>query len=118
MTPRRALLLAGFKARERLGRNLGSGLSGLLFAARRPGTRSSYPGVRAYGFLRVPDPRLRPLLCRPLYGSEQEGPGFASWLERPRPAVTLIVDFEGAITANGESLPDAWIGGLTESYTS
>ena len=28
-----------------------------------------------------------------------------------------MVDFEGAITANGESLPDAWIGGLTESYT-
>ena len=68
-------------------------------------------------FLRAPDPRLRPLLYRPLYGFEQEAPGFASWLEPPRPAVTLMVDFEGAITANGESLPDAWIGGLTESYT-
>lgn len=65
----------------------------------------------------MPDPRLRPLLYRPLYGFEQEAPGFASWLEPPRPAVTLMVDFEGAITANGESLPDAWIGGLTESYT-
>jgi hypothetical protein len=54
---------------------------------------------------------------RPLYGFEQEDEGFASWLEPPRPAVTLMIDFEGSITANGEPLPDAWIGGLSQSYT-
>jgi len=68
-------------------------------------------------FLRLPDPRLRSLLYRPLYGFEQEDQGFASWLEPPRPAVTMMVDFEGAITANGQPLPDAWIGGLGQSYT-
>ncbi|HYB28623.1 MAG TPA: hypothetical protein VEF89_18560, partial [Solirubrobacteraceae bacterium] len=68
-------------------------------------------------YLRTPDVRLRPLLYRPLYGFEQQDQGFASWLEPPRPAVTLMVDFDGAITANGQPLPDAWIGGLSESYT-
>jgi AraC-like DNA-binding protein len=68
-------------------------------------------------FLRTPDLRLRPLLYRPLYGFEQENEGFASWLEPPRPAVTLMVDFEGSITANGEPLPNAWMGGLDQSYT-
>ncbi len=68
-------------------------------------------------FLRAPDLRLRPLLYRPLYGFEQRDQGFANWLEPPRPAVTLMVDFEGSITANGERLPDAWIGGLDQSYT-
>jgi AraC-like DNA-binding protein len=67
--------------------------------------------------MRAPDARLRPLLYRPLYGFEQQDQGFASWLEPPRPAVTLMVDFDGAITANGEPLPDAWIGGLNQSYT-
>ena len=68
-------------------------------------------------YLRMPDPRLRPLLYRPLYGFEQRDQGFASWLEPPRPAVTLMIDFEGAISADGEPLPDAWIGGLNQSYT-
>ena len=68
-------------------------------------------------FLRAPDPRLLPLLYRPLYGFEHKDEAFASWLEPPRPAVTLMVDFDGSITANGEPLPDAWIGGLAQSYT-
>lgn len=68
-------------------------------------------------FLRAPDLRLRSLLYRPLYGFEQQDQRFASWLEPPRPAVTLMVDFDGAITANGEPLPDAWLGGLNQSYT-
>ncbi len=66
---------------------------------------------------RVPDPRLQPLLYRPLYGFEQRDEPFASWLEPPRPAVTLMVDLDGAITANGEPLPDAWLGGLDDTYT-
>ena len=68
-------------------------------------------------FVRSPDPRLRPLLYRPLYGFEHQGETFGSWLEPPRPAVTLIVDFEGAITADGEPLPDAWVGGPSSAYT-
>lgn len=68
-------------------------------------------------FIRAGNPRLAPLLYRPLYGFEQEDQGFASWLEPPRPAVTLMVDLEGAITADGVQLPDAWIGGLEDSYT-
>ena len=96
----------------------GAGLSGLPFRGAATGGRAALVLACVHTrFLRAPDPRLRPLLYRPLYGFEQEAPGFASWLEPPRPAVTLMVDFEGAITANGESLPDAWIGGLTESYT-
>ena len=43
--------------------------------------------------------------------------GFASWLEPPRTQLTLMIDLDGAITADGERLPDAWIGGLEESYT-
>jgi len=67
--------------------------------------------------LRAPDPRLRPLLYRPLYGFELRGAGFSSWLEPPRPAVTLMIDLEGSITANGGLLPSAWIGGLGERAT-
>jgi AraC-like DNA-binding protein len=67
--------------------------------------------------IRAADPRLRPLLFRPLYGFEQQLAGFASWLEPPRPAVTLIVDLDGAISVDGEPLPDAWLGGLGDRYS-
>jgi len=66
--------------------------------------------------IRAADPRLRPLLFRPLYGFEQQQAAFTSWLEPPRPAVTMIVDFEGAISVDGEPLPDAWLGGLADRY--
>lgn len=74
------------------------------------GLRSSVRVIRAA------DPRLRPLLFRPLYGFEQREAGFTSWLEPPRPAVTLIVDLEGAISVDGKPLPDAWLGGLGDRY--
>jgi AraC-like DNA-binding protein len=67
--------------------------------------------------LRAPDRRLRPLLYRPLYGFELRRAGFSSWLEPPRPAVTLMIDVEGSITADGGVLPSAWIGGLCERPT-
>jgi AraC-like DNA-binding protein len=67
--------------------------------------------------LRAPDPRLGALLDRPLYGFELRRAGFSSWLEPPRPAVTLMIDLEGSITADGGSLPSAWIGGLGERPT-
>jgi AraC-like DNA-binding protein len=67
--------------------------------------------------VRAPHPRLAPLLYRPLYGFAQRQAGFSSWLEPPRPALTMIIDLEGTISANGEPLPDAWLGGLEESYT-
>ena len=66
--------------------------------------------------VRPPDPRLRPLLYRDLLGFEQDGATFSSWLEPPRPALTLIVDFEGEISADGAPLPGAWIGGLSDRY--
>ena len=43
--------------------------------------------------------------------------GFDAWLEPPRPELTLMIDFEGAIGADGAALPDAWIGGLSDTYT-
>lgn len=67
--------------------------------------------------VRASDPGLRPLLYRPLYGFAQEQAGFSSWLEPPRPALTMIIDLEGTISANGKPLPEAWLGGLGESYT-
>jgi hypothetical protein len=60
---------------------------------------------------------VRPLLYRELYGFELRRAGFSSWLEPPRPAVTLMIDLEGSITAGGGPLPTAWIGGLDESPT-
>jgi AraC-like DNA-binding protein len=65
---------------------------------------------------RVPDPRLAPLLHRPLVGFVQRQPGFQQMLEPPRPALTLMIDFEGEIRADGQALPDAWISGLTDRY--
>ncbi|MHB1571910.1 MAG: helix-turn-helix transcriptional regulator, partial [Solirubrobacteraceae bacterium] len=67
--------------------------------------------------IRAPDPRLRPLLYRPLYGLELRRAGFSSWLEPPRPAVTLMIDLEGSITADSNQLPSSWIGGIGERPT-
>lgn len=64
--------------------------------------------------VRVADPRLRPSLHRDLYGLDLRRAGFRSWLEPPRPAVTLMIDIAGSITDGGAPLPDAWIGGLDE----
>lgn len=66
--------------------------------------------------VRTPDPRLRELLYRDLLGFEQEAATFSSWLEPPRPAYTLIVDYEGSISLGGERLPQAWIAGLSDRY--
>jgi hypothetical protein len=52
--------------------------------------------------VRAPDPRLRPLMYRDLYGFDLRRAGFSSWLEPPRPAVTLMIDLEGSIRADGE----------------
>jgi AraC-like DNA-binding protein len=56
------------------------------------------------------------LMYRDLLGFEQERAEFASWLEPPRPALTLMVDLDGAIRADRDSLPDAWFGGLADTY--
>jgi AraC-like DNA-binding protein len=55
-------------------------------------------------------------MYRPLLGFEQRRPGFCSWLEPPRPAVTLMVDIEGSIRADAVALPDAWTAGLSDRY--
>jgi AraC-like DNA-binding protein len=66
--------------------------------------------------VRAADPRLRGVLHRDLVGFEQERAAFSSWLEPPRPALTLIVDLEGEISLDGEPLPPDWIAGLSERY--
>lgn len=71
-------------------------------------------GARAF---RVPAPALRPHLPQGLVGYRHEQVGFASWLEPPRPEVTLMIDLEGQITADGSPLPSAWVGGLAQGRT-
>ena len=61
---------------------------------------------------RAPDPRLSGLLVRELLGYQHSVARFDSWLEPPRPEVTLMVDLDGGLTADSRPLPDAWIGGL------
>ena len=67
---------------------------------------------------RVPDGRLSGLLLdRELLGYQHSRAQFASWLEPPRPQLTLMIDLDGGLTANGDRLPDAWIGGLDDRPT-
>jgi AraC-like DNA-binding protein len=67
---------------------------------------------------RAPDVRLRGLLLdRELLGYQHSRTQFASWLEPPRPQLTLMIDLDGWLDADGEALPDAWIGGLADRPT-
>ncbi len=66
---------------------------------------------------RLPDPRLAGLLDRELLGYQHWRAEFSSWLEPPRAQLTLMIDLDGSITADGRALPDAWIGGLADTYT-
>jgi AraC-like DNA-binding protein len=66
---------------------------------------------------RAPDRRLSGLLVRELLAYRHSRAEFDTWLEPPRPELTLMIDFEGALRADGEPLPGAWIGGLSETYT-
>jgi AraC-like DNA-binding protein len=62
---------------------------------------------------RAPDVRLSGLLLdRELLGYQHSRAQFASWLEPPRPQLTVMIDLDGWLDADGEALPDAWIGGL------
>jgi AraC-like DNA-binding protein len=54
---------------------------------------------------------------RALLGFRQSQATFASWLEPPRPAVTLMVDIDGSLRADGQPLPNAWLGGVSDAYT-
>jgi AraC-like DNA-binding protein len=67
---------------------------------------------------RAPDVRLSGLLLdRELLGYQHSRAQFASWLEPPRPQLTLMIDLDGRLDADGEALPDAWIGGLDDRPT-
>jgi AraC-like DNA-binding protein len=66
---------------------------------------------------RTPDVRLCGLLDRELLGYRHSRARFQSWLEPPRPQLTLIIDLEGALDADRQALPDAWIGGLDDRPT-
>jgi AraC-like DNA-binding protein len=43
---------------------------------------------------RAPGPALARLMFRELIGFRQEQASFASWLEAPRPALTMMIDLE------------------------
>jgi AraC-like DNA-binding protein len=66
---------------------------------------------------RAPDARLDGLLDRELLGYQHSRTQFQSWLEPPRPQLTLMIDLDGALEADGRALPDAWIGGLDDRPT-
>jgi AraC-like DNA-binding protein len=66
---------------------------------------------------RPPGRELSGLLTRELLGYQHARAGFHSWLEPPRPELTLMIDLDGALTADGQPLPDAWIGGLDDRPT-
>jgi AraC-like DNA-binding protein len=67
---------------------------------------------------RAPDGRLSELLLdRELLGYQHSRAQFASWLEPPRPQLTLMIDLDGGLTADGAPLPSAWIGGLDDRPT-
>ncbi len=65
----------------------------------------------------MPGRELDGLVRRDLVGYRHERVQFGSWLEPPTPELTLMIDLDGAITADGRALPDAWIGGLSRTYT-
>jgi AraC-like DNA-binding protein len=73
------------------------------------------PGCSVYA-ARAADPRLASLLARSYVGFRQEGAPAERWLEPPQPAVTLLVSLHGELRADGRVLPDAWIGGLSDSH--
>ena len=66
---------------------------------------------------RAPDPRLRGVVARQLLGYQHSRADFNAWLEPPRPELTLMIDLEGWISADGRRLPDAWLGGLADGPT-
>jgi hypothetical protein len=72
----------------------------------------SHPPAR-----RSPDPRLASLLQRELVGYGHAQTEFHSWLEPPRASLTLNIDLDGSLLADGSPLPAAWIGGLGDTYT-
>lgn len=67
---------------------------------------------------RTPDVRLSGLLLdRELLGYQHSRAQFASWLEPARPQLTLMIDLDGSLDADGQRLPDAWISGLDDRPT-
>jgi AraC-like DNA-binding protein len=66
---------------------------------------------------RPPDPRLQGVVGRELVGYQHSSVRFEAWLEPARPELTLMIDLDGEITADGAQLPDAWVGGLSDACT-
>jgi AraC-like DNA-binding protein len=57
------------------------------------------------------------VVARELLGYQHSRAHFDAWLEPPRPELTLMIDLDGWISADGRRLPDAWVGGLTDVPT-
>lgn len=57
------------------------------------------------------------MLTRELLGYRHHRAAFDCWLEPARPELTLMIDLDGELTADGIPLPDAWIGGMGDRPT-
>ncbi len=66
---------------------------------------------------RAPHPGLSAVVRRELLGYQHTRAHFDAWLEPPRPELTMMIDLDGWIAADGARLPDAWVGGLSDAYT-
>lgn len=66
--------------------------------------------------VRAPAPALRGIMYRDLLGFEQRRASFTSWLEPPRPALTLMIDLEGELRLDGRMLTGDWLAGLSSRY--
>jgi AraC-like DNA-binding protein len=99
-----------------------SSMASAVGLARSNGSRTrlllgEFAGGRWTRAVRLPDRRLTLMLARGYTGFVQEAAGFGSWLEPPQPAVTLMIDLDGALHADGAPLPGAWVAGLTDTYS-
>jgi hypothetical protein len=66
---------------------------------------------------RAADLRLGPLLHRAYLGFEQRHARFGRWLQPPRLALTLMIDLQGGLRADGVALSGPWVGGLGDAYS-
>jgi AraC-like DNA-binding protein len=99
-----------------------SGMASAVGLARSNGSRTrvargEFEAGRWTRAVRLPDRRLTPVLTRGYTGFVQESARLGSCLEPPLPAVTLMIDLDGALQADGAPLPGAWVAGLTDTYS-
>jgi AraC-like DNA-binding protein len=67
--------------------------------------------------LRGPSAALHGVLTRPLLGFEQHAASCSALLEAPACQLTLMIQLDGGLSADGVALPDAWLAGLCDRPT-